>query len=55
MKNLKVIIIFNLGWEDPMEKEMATHYSILAWKISWTEKPGGLRSMGLQKSWTRLY
>ena len=40
-----------LGWEDPMEREMATHSSRLAWKISWTEKPGGLQSMGLQ-SWT---
>ena len=34
------------GWEDPLEKEMATHSSILAWKISWTEEPGGLQSMG---------
>ena len=32
----------SLGWEDPLEKEMATHSSILAWKISWTEEPGGL-------------
>ena len=31
-----------LGWEDPLEEEMATHFSILAWKISWTEYPGGL-------------
>ena len=36
----------SLGWEDPQEKEMATHCSILAWKISWTEEPGGLQSMG---------
>ena len=35
--------------EDPLEKEMATHSSILAWKISWTEEPGGLQSMGLQR------
>ena len=41
----------SMGWEDPMEREMATHSSTLAWKISWTEKPGGLQSMGLQ-SWT---
>ena len=34
-----------LGWENPLEKEMATHSSILAWKISWTEEPGGLQSM----------
>ena len=44
----------SLGQEDPLEKEMATHSSILAWKISWTEEPGGLQSTGLQKSWTRL-
>ena len=40
------------GWEDPREKEMATHSSILAWRILWAEKPGGLQSMGLQKSQT---
>jgi len=39
-----------LGWEDPLEEEMATHSSILAWKIPWTEKPGRLQSMGLQES-----
>ena len=38
-----------LGWEDPLEKEVATHSSILAWKISWTQDPGGLQSMGLQR------
>ena len=38
-----------LGWEDPLEKEMATHSSILAWKIPWTEEPGGLQSMGSLK------
>ena len=43
----------SLGWEDPLEKEMATHSSTLAWKIPWTEEPGRLRSMGLQ-SRTRL-
>ena len=32
----------SLGWEEPLEKEMATHFSILAWKILWTEEPGGL-------------
>ena len=36
----------SLGWEDPLEKEMATHSSILAWKIPWTEEPGGLRPWG---------
>ena len=39
----------SLGWEDPLEKEMATHSSILAWEIPWTEKPGGLQSTGSQK------
>ena len=38
----------SLGWEDPLEKEMATHSSILAWKIPWTEESGGLQSMGSQ-------
>ena len=38
-----------LGWEDPLEKEMATHSSTPAWKIPWTEKPGRLQSMGLQR------
>ena len=39
----------SLGLEDPLEKEMVTHSSILAWKIPWTEEPGGLQSMGLQR------
>ena len=39
----------SLGGEDPLEKEMATHSSILAWKIPWTEEPGRLQSMGLQR------
>ena len=39
----------SLGREDPLEKEMATHSSILAWEIPWTEEPGGLQSMGLQE------
>ena len=39
----------SLGWEDPLEKEMATHSSILAWKIPWTEVPGRLQSVGLQR------
>ena len=37
------------GWEDPLEKEMTTHSSIIAWKISWTEEPGELQSMGSQR------
>ena len=39
----------SLGWKDPLEKEMATHSSTLAWKIPWTEKPGKLQSMGMQR------
>ena len=41
--------VSSLGWEDPLEKEMATHSSILAWEIPQTEEPGGLQFMGLQK------
>ena len=44
----------SLGWEDPMEEEMATHSGTLAWKIPWTEEPGGLQTMGFTKSRTRL-
>ena len=40
----------SLGQEDPQEKEIATHFSILAWRIRWAEEPGGLQSMGLQES-----
>ena len=40
----------SLGWEDPLEEEMTTHSSILAWKILRTEEPGSLQSMGLQES-----
>ena len=43
-----------LGQEDPLEKEMATHSSILARRIPWTEEPGGLQSMGSKKSWTQF-
>ena len=41
----------SLGWENPLEKGMATHSSTLAWRIPWTEEPGGLQSM-VAKSWT---
>ena len=44
----------SLGQEDPLEKKMATHSSILAWEILWKEDPGRLQSIGLQKSWTQL-
>ena len=52
VKNLPAVQetwVRSLGWEDPLEKEMETHSSILVWKISWTEEPGGLQSMGLQR------
>ena len=39
----------SLGWDDPLEEEMATHSSILAWRIPWTEEPGGLPSIGSQR------
>ena len=41
--------VLSLGWEDPLEKEMATHSSILAWRILWTEESGGPQSMGSQR------
>ena len=44
----------SLGQEDILEKEMTTHSSILAWRIPWTEEPGGLQSMWSQKSWTGI-
>ena len=46
-------LVRSLGWEDSLEKEMATHSSILAWKTPWMEEPGRLQSMGFQ-SWTEL-
>ena len=52
VKNLPVmqeIWVWSLGWEDLLEKGMATHSSILAWAIPWTEEPGGLESMGSQR------
>ena len=44
----------SLGWEDLLEKEMATHSNILSWKIPWTEEPGELQPMLSQKSWSQL-
>ena len=46
MQETQETLVRSLGWEDPLEKEMATHSSILAWKISWIEEPGGLQFMG---------
>ena len=40
----------SLGWEDPLEEGMATHSSILAWRIQWSKEPGGLQSIGLQRA-----
>ena len=44
----------SLGWEDPLEKERTTHFSILAWEVPWTGEPGGLQSMGLQNNGAQL-
>ena len=52
VKNMPAMLetwVQSLGWEDPLEKEMATQSSIIAWEIPWTEGPDGLQSMGLQK------
>jgi len=52
VKNLPAIQeiwIRSLGWEDPLEKGMATHSNILTWRIPWTEEPGWLQSMGLKR------
>ena len=52
VKNLRAMPetrILSLGWEDPLEKGMATHFSILAWRIPWTEEAGGLQSMWSQR------
>ena len=43
----------SLGWEDPLEEDMATYSRILAWRIPWTEEPGGLQSMGLILNFTK--
>ena len=59
VKNLPAMLemqVRSLGWEDPLEKGMATHSSVLAWRIPWTEEPGWLQSMGLQRvrhDWAR--
>ena len=57
VKNPPVMLetwVQTLGWEDPLEKGMATHFSILAWEIPWTDEAGGLQPMRSQKSQTRL-
>ena len=52
--DLREVRVLSLGREDPLEEGMATHSSILAWRIPWTEEPGGLRSIGVPQSRTRL-
>ena len=54
MQETQEMQVRSLGWEDPLEESMATHSSILAWELPWTEEPGRLESMGLKKSGTRL-
>ena len=49
VNNLPAMQVLSLGWEDPLEKEMATHSSILAWKIPWREEPGRLQSLRSQR------
>ena len=49
MQETQEMQVRSLGWEDPLEEEMATHSNILAWKIPWIEKPGWLQSMGSQR------
>ena len=49
LSTMQETLVQALGWEDPLEKEMATHSSTSAWKIPWTEAPGRLQSMGLKR------
>ena len=49
MQETEEMQVPSLGWEDPLEEGIATHFSILAWRIPWTEEPGGLQSLGLQR------
>ena len=46
---MQEMLVWTLGWEDPPEKDMATHSSILTWEIPWTEEPGWLQSTGMQR------
>ena len=49
MQEIKETKVLSLGWEDPLEEDVATCSSILAWRIPWTEEPGGLQSVGSQR------
>ena len=53
MQETQEVQIQSLGWKDPLEKEMDTHSSVLAWRIPWTEEPGRLQPMGVTKSQTQ--
>ena len=58
MQETQEMWVPSLGWEDPLEEEMATHSSILFWEIPWTEEPGGLQSMRLKRlghDWARMH
>ena len=50
MQETQEMWVLSLGWEDPLKKDMGTHSSIFAWRIPWTEAPGGIQSMGLQRA-----
>ena len=52
MQEMQETRVQSLGHEDPLEEEMATHSSILAWRIPWAEEPGGLQEPGVTKNWT---
>ena len=54
MQEMLKTLVRSLGCEDPLEQEIATHSIIIAWRVPWTEEPGRLQFMGLQKNWTRL-
>ena len=49
MQETQEMLVQSLGWKDPLEEEMATHSSIVPWRIPWTEEPGGLQPMGSQR------
>jgi len=53
MQKLQEMQVQSLGWEDPLDKRMATHSGVLAYRIPWTEQPGGLQTMGLQRDMTK--
>ena len=58
MQEIQEVQVGSLGWEDPLEEEMAIHSSILAWEIPWTEEPGRLQSLGLPRvrhDWVTKY